>query len=95
MREEKSLQNKCIRWLKSQPDCWFFKVSGSACQTPGVPDLVICWRGRFVAVELKSSTGKPSEVQLATISKILGAKGIAFVTNSFSEFTDAMENIHG
>lgn len=93
MREEKTLQNKCIRWLKSQPDCWFFKVSGSACQTPGVPDLVICWHGRFVAVELKSSIGELREVQLATINKILGAGGRAFVIRSFQEFTEAMENI--
>lgn len=93
MREEKSLQNKCIRWLKRQPDCWFFKVSGSACQTPGVPDLVICWHGKFVGVELKSPTGKPEPVQLATIDMILRAGGVAFITNSFDEFIEAMENI--
>lgn len=93
MRDEKTLQNKCIRWLRSQPDCWFFKVSGSACQTPGVPDLVICWKGKFVAVELKSPIGYARDVQLATIDKIIKAGGVAFIVRSFSEFLEAMRNI--
>ena len=29
----------------------------------GAPDLVLCWRGRFLACELKTSVGKLSEAQ--------------------------------
>lgn len=33
--------------------CWFLKVLGNGMQKGGVPDYLICYKGRFVAVELK------------------------------------------
>lgn len=92
---EKNLQNKCLGWLKSQPDVWYFKVCGSATQKRGVPDIIICKNGKFVAVELKTpkGTGRESEAQKITINQINSAGGNAFVTNDFETFKNTILNI--
>ena len=49
---------------------WHFNVWGGGFQTSGIPDLIICVRGVFVAAELKSDDGKPSDLQKINIAKI-------------------------
>lgn len=48
-------------------------------QRSGIPDLLCCVNGYFVAIEVKASKGKPSELQLWNIKKIKEAGGIAMV----------------
>lgn len=47
----------------------------------GVPDIVGCYRGVFIAVECKAGKGKTTAIQEAEIEKIQKAKGHAFVIN--------------
>jgi len=50
--------------------------------TAGLPDIICCIKGRFVAFEVKTPSGKLTKLQEATIRKIRAAKGEAFkVTN--------------
>lgn len=48
-------------------------------QRSGIPDLLCCVNGYFVAIEVKASKGKASELQLWNIQKIKEAGGIALV----------------
>lgn len=45
----------------------------------GIPDYLGCVRGRFVALELKIETGRPSALQTFIIGKINEAGGYARV----------------
>ena len=36
----------------------------------GIPDLIICLKGKFVAIELKNEDGKASALQSYNIDKI-------------------------
>jgi hypothetical protein len=49
---------------------------------PGAPDLVICWSGRFIGIELKSPTGTVSEAQKDASDRITLAGGLYTVARS-------------
>lgn len=49
---ESKLTTKIIKALKRKGGFWF-KVHGSAYQTTGIPDILGCYKGRFVAFEVK------------------------------------------
>jgi Holliday junction resolvase len=47
----------------------------------GVPDIIICHRGLFVAVECKAGKGKTTALQERELAAIRKANGIAVVVN--------------
>lgn len=51
---EKQVENKIKKWLE-QNNHWYFKVHGGAFQKTGVPDIIACVKGKFVAIEVKRS----------------------------------------
>ena len=76
---EKPFENKIKQWLK-ESDCWFVKYWGGGTFTrAGVPDLICCIAGHFVAIEVKGDKGKPSELQKANIRKIKKSGGIGLI----------------
>ena len=79
MAREKDLENKVKDFLKDN-GCWYIKYWGGGGFTKsGIPDLLICCNGRFIAAEVKSSTGSPTDLQRKKIREIRDAGGIAFV----------------
>lgn len=63
------------------------KIFGGGYQASGVPDLIVCYKGLFVAIEVKSPTGKgrASDIQKLKIRKIRESGGIAFVTDNIQD----------
>lgn len=45
----------------------------------GIPDILVCLNGCFLAIETKAPNGKPTPLQLRSIRKIREAGGIAIV----------------
>ena len=79
MDKEKNLENRVKAFLKDE-GVWYVKYWGGGGFTrAGVPDLLICCNGRFIAAEVKSSTGSPTDLQRKKIREIRDAGGIAFV----------------
>ena len=94
MAAEKNFENRVKAYLKSK-DVWYIKYWGGARFTKsGIPDLLACVNGKFVAIELKAPNGKPSELQLYTIEQIKKAGGKAFVLypKDFNEFKEWIEH---
>lgn len=63
----------------------------------GTPDFLICYKGRFIAIEAKAGKGKPTALQLVRLKEIDKAGGVAVVINennvtSFSEILDHIDN---
>lgn len=87
MASEKQFENKIKKFLKDN-GCWYVKVWGGGFQTSGIPDLICCVGGEFVAVEVKAANGKTSELQQFTIRKIQESGGNAMVLypHQFEEF---------
>lgn len=60
-------------------------VREAAATKRGVSDLLVCYRGRFVAIETKDDTGAPSPHQLKFILKVREAGGIADVVTTVEQ----------
>lgn len=74
--KEKAFENQVKSYLKSK-GIWFTKIWGGGYQRAGIPDILACVNGTFFGIELKSETGKPSELQKYNVSKIQESGGVA------------------
>ena len=83
--KEKAIENKIKQYLKTVEDLYFFKEHGGLYGTAGVPDIICCYKGRFIALEVKAPDGKAKALQDATIRRIIGAGGIARIVRSLEE----------
>ena len=45
----------------------------------GVPDFLVCLRGRFYAIECKANGGKPTALQEKHLADIRGAGGVSLI----------------
>lgn len=54
---EKDFQSEVIKFLKKQ-NIYYIKVWGGGFQKAGIPDLIICLKGKFLAIELKNEIRK-------------------------------------
>lgn len=92
---EKQFQKKVIKFLKSLPNTWFFKVWGGGFQRAGIPDLICCINVVFIAIELKGDNGKPTELQKMNIRNINAAGGIGIILYSkgFKEFKNIVKGV--
>ena len=89
--KEKAVENKIKKWLKDK-GYWFFKVHGSIFQPSGIPDILACIDGKFVAIEVKRTKGGVvSPLQKAQIQKIKENGGIAGVACSMEEFLEILK----
>nr|DAN47242.1 MAG TPA: Nuclease [Caudoviricetes sp.] len=88
---EKKVENKIKKWLKDR-NYWFFKVHGSIFQPAGIPDVLACINGKFVAIEVKRTKGGTvSPLQKAQIAKIKENGGIAGVASSMEGFLEILK----
>ena len=58
-------------------DVFFWKEHGGPYGTSGVPDIICCYKGRFLGLEVKLPGGRLTELQKRAIQKINDAGGIA------------------
>ena len=84
MAEKKVLESwvkkKVVDHLKSLGVYYFFPVA-SGYMKSGVPDIVCCIKGKFVAIECKAGKGKTTALQDLELEKIRQAKGFAYVVH--------------
>lgn len=95
MAGEKNFENRVKAFLKAR-GCWFIKYWGGGQFTKaGIPDLLVCCNGHFLAVELKASNGRPSPLQLHTIEEIKKAGGQAMVLypKDFDKFKELITEL--
>ena len=58
-------------------DVFFWKEHGSVYGTNGVPDIICCYKGRFLGLECKLPGGRLTKLQKRAIEKINRAGGVA------------------
>ena len=91
---EKDITNQIMRYLKTVPNCFCWKQHGGQFGTAGIPDIICCLNGRFVAFEVKTESGKLTKLQEAAIQKIQRAKGEAFKVTSLTEVKEIIKNLN-
>ena len=77
---EKKVKTKIEAILKSEGVYYFFPATHGYGRS-GVPDIVACVNGYFLAIECKAGTNKPTALQVREIEAIRKAGGVAVVAN--------------
>lgn len=93
MAAEKEFENKVKDYLESHRS-WFIKYwAGSKFTKEGIPDLLICYDGKFVGAELKGPIGRPKILQLVNLRKIreAGGIGVLLYPENFRDFKILLE----
>lgn len=90
---EKQIVTAILRYLKTVPCCFAWKEHGGIYGTAGIPDIIACIRGMFVAFEVKTDSGRLTKLQEATIQKIKDAKGKAYKVTSVEEVKKILDNL--
>ena len=90
---EKDITNKILKYLKTQDKCYCFKEHGGSYGSAGIPDIICCYHGRFVAFEVKTEKGRTTKLQDVNIRNIREACGVALVVRSLDEVKDALKEL--
>ena len=84
---------KIRKYLTTVPECFFWKEHGGQYGTAGIPDIIVCLKGRFVAFEAKVGKNKPTKLQAATIEAIKRAGGTAAVVYSVDDVRQVISEL--
>jgi len=82
---EKDVTAAITRYLKTVPHCFFWKEHGGAYGTSGIPDIIVCYRGRFLGLEVKQPGNRLSRLQEIALERIRAAGGCAHMVTSAGE----------
>ena len=92
MRSEQAIQSDILKYLKS---VGAYTIKVSAATKAGIPDIICCYKGRFIAIEVKRPETKTniSPLQVANITMIINAQGEALVAWSKDMVKTFIDNI--
>lgn len=79
--------------LKKLTQAFFFKVHGGPFQRVGIPDIVGCYHGRFVAIEVKRPGEQPTARQMATLVKLRAAGAYVMVATDEEQVREFIARI--
>ena len=90
---ERDIVAAILRLLKRTPRCFCWKEHGGMYGTAGIPDIIACVDGRFLAFEVKTETGRLSRLQEITLKRIREAGGRAYMVRSAAEVAAIMKEM--
>lgn len=110
MTPETKFKNEVQKWLISQGIYqagtpkqkmtlpvvgWFVKIWGGGMQKEGIPDILLCVNGFFISLELKSATGRPSELQKKNTAMVneSGGVGVILYPDGFENFKNIIRGL--
>jgi Holliday junction resolvase len=77
---EKKVKDK-VKKVLEKLGCYYFYPATGGFGKSGVPDIVICFKGHFVAIECKAGDNKPTALQEMNMKKIRENGGSTIVIN--------------
>lgn len=80
MTPEAKVKKKVVDTLKAWKVYYFYPVM-SGYGSSGIPDIVVCCNGKFLAIECKAGSNKPTALQERNMQQIRDNGGIAIVVN--------------
>ena len=70
---------KAVRLLLDRLGVYHFMPPANGFGRAGIPDIIGCMDGRFIAIECKAGKGQLTELQKRELEKIMHADGLTFV----------------
>lgn len=74
-------------------DVFFWKEHGGPYGCAGIPDIICCYKGRFLGLECKLPGGRLTELQKRAIEKINRAGGVACRVESVEDVKRAIARV--
>jgi hypothetical protein len=95
MNPETAFQNKVINYFKEEKRGYWIKIHVSSYQSKGEPDIIGCYRGFFVAIELKrpDGKGKVAKLQEVKLRRIKENGGFGIVAKDLEEVKDILKKV--
>jgi len=90
-KPEKQIQQEILQYLGGLPSCWAVKVIVSSKR--GCPDVLCCYKGNFLGIEVKIESGKMTELQDYQTKMIRVARGYTLVARSVKDVRQTIEAI--
>ena len=81
---------RAIRQLLNSVGIFHWKAWGGPMSIPGIPDIIGCFKGRFIGIEVKAPNGVVSDYQKEFIDRINEAGGLAFVARSVDDVIEGL-----
>ncbi|HEY7822957.1 MAG TPA: VRR-NUC domain-containing protein [Acidimicrobiia bacterium] len=93
---EKKVKQRAVQVLKDRGAYYFYPVTGGF-GASGVPDIIACYKGRFIGIECKAGKNKPTELQKRNLNAIADSGGIALVIaeDNLNDLVSALEGLDG
>ena len=85
---ESKIQSKILKELKA---AGIYAHKNITTNKKGIPDIIVCYRGKYIALEVKRPGGKPTELQLWNINEIRRAGGIAEIVYSWEDVVNILK----
>lgn len=76
---EKVFENEIKKFLMKLDRTWFYKNWAGPYSKSGIPDIIACVNGHFVALEVKAESGHASELQKRNVRLIEESNGVALI----------------
>lgn len=90
-QRETLFKNRVMPLLLALPDSWWLKTQERSRR--GVPDIIGCIRGNFVAIELKTDTGRVDKLQAWELHRIAKAGGVQIVLRPGSNLDEFIAHL--
>lgn len=68
-------------------------IWGGGFQAAGIPDIIACYKGVFLGIEVKLDYNKPSEIQKTKLKLINNAGGIGIVAYSIDDVAEVLKEV--
>ena len=90
-KEEQKVQDSIMTYIKSIGGLPIKQNQIGIYGQAGVPDIIACIKGRFVAIEVKKPGEKPKPHQEKWLEAINKKGGLAFWSDNLSKVKDELE----
>lgn len=83
---EKKVKARVVKMLKEKGVYYFFPATYGMGRS-GVPDIICCVKGKFLAIECKAGSNKTTALQNRELNAIIDAGGVALIINEGNMIT--------
>jgi hypothetical protein len=98
MTPEGRVKEDCKRLLKSF-DIWYYMPVQNGMGVVGIPDIIACWKGRFLAIETKApgKRNNTTENQKRVLKEIGAHGGLQIVVDDVEQLLQYLstESLNG
>jgi hypothetical protein len=73
-----------VKIILNAMGAYYAMPHGAGYGNAGIPDFVVCWKGRFIGIECKANGKEATALQLHNLMQIRKAGGRALIINEDS-----------